>query len=127
MASRALAQAVYTAPNSTIIFYIWLLAASGAAIFPAENMNGWLNGRIFATTPRGSRTEKLIAPGPMGTECPFISVMSPAKKSSCDAAFGDTAEFENRAHSRLAWTVTLTTEAQRTQRKAHKAKFQSYV
>jgi hypothetical protein len=41
---------------------------------------------IFAITPSGSRIEKLIAPGPMGTECPFISVTSPAKKSSCDDA-----------------------------------------
>jgi hypothetical protein len=41
---------------------------------------------IFATTPSGSRTEKLIASGPIGMECPFISVTSPAKKSNCDDA-----------------------------------------
>ena len=37
-------------------------------------------------TPRGSRTEKLTTPGPIGTEEPFISVTRPAKNSVCAAA-----------------------------------------
>ncbi len=63
-----------------------LPAASGAADLPAQNMNGWLNGMIRATTPRGSRTEKFTASGPIGMEAPFISVTSPAKNSICPAA-----------------------------------------
>ncbi len=39
-----------------------------------------------ATTPRGSRTEKLTTPGPIGTDEPFISVTRPAKNSVCAAA-----------------------------------------
>ena len=63
-----------------------LPAASGAADLPAANMNGWLNGTMRATTPSGSRTEKLTTSGPIGIDAPFISVTSPAKKSSCAAA-----------------------------------------
>ena len=37
-------------------------------------------------TPRGSRTEKFTASGPIGTDEPFISVTSPAKNSVCAAA-----------------------------------------
>lgn len=61
---------------------IELPAASGTADFPAQNMKGWLNGMMRATTPMGSRTEKLTAPGPMGTELPFISVTRPAKNQA---------------------------------------------
>ena len=53
---------------------------------PAQNMKGWLNGMIRATTPRGSLIEKFSRPGAAGTEVPFISVTSPAKKSSIAAA-----------------------------------------
>ena len=45
-----------------------------------------MKGMMRATMPKGSRTENENSPGPMGTECPFISVTNPAKKSSCDAA-----------------------------------------
>ena len=55
-----------------------LPVATGAPIFPAQNMNGWLNGMMRPTTPRGSRTEKLTTPGPIGIEAPFISVTRPA-------------------------------------------------
>ena len=55
-----------------------LPAASGAADFPAANMKGWLNGMIRPTTPKGSRTEKFTASGPIGIEAPFISVTRPA-------------------------------------------------
>ena len=63
-----------------------LPAASGAAALPAQNMKGWLNGKMRPTTPSGSRTEKLSASGPMGIEAPFISVTRPAKNSICAAA-----------------------------------------
>ena len=55
-----------------------LPAASGAADLPATNMNGWLNGMMRPTTPKGSRTEKFTASGPIGIEAPFISVTRPA-------------------------------------------------
>ena len=48
------------------------------AALPAQNMNGWLNGMMRPTTPRGSRTEKLTTPGPIGIDEPFISVTRPA-------------------------------------------------
>src|SRR3984885_3957697 len=40
-----------------------LPAARGAPAFPAQNMNGWLNGMMRPTTPRGSRTDKFPTPG----------------------------------------------------------------
>jgi hypothetical protein len=55
-----------------------LPVASGAADLPAQNMKGWLNGMMRPTTPRGSRTEKFTASGPIGMEAPFISVTRPA-------------------------------------------------
>ena len=63
-----------------------LPAASGAAALPAMNMNGWLNGTMRPTTPKGSRTEKFSRSGPIGIELPFISVTRPAKNSICAAA-----------------------------------------
>ncbi len=59
-----------------------LPAARIAPALPAQNSKGWLKGRMRATTPKGSRTEKFTASGPMGIEAPFISVTRPAKKSS---------------------------------------------
>ena len=55
-----------------------LPVASGAPLLPAQNMNGWLNGMMRPTTPRGSRTEKLTTSGPIGIDEPFISVTRPA-------------------------------------------------
>ena len=55
-----------------------LPAASGAPALPAQNMNGWLNGMMRPTTPRGSRTEKFTTSGPIGIDEPFISVTRPA-------------------------------------------------
>ncbi len=63
-----------------------LPAASGAAALAAVNMNGWLKATMRATTPTGSRTEKLTACGPIGMESPFISVTRPAKNSNWPAA-----------------------------------------
>src|SRR5712691_5882880 len=56
---------------------IVLPAASGAADLPATNIKGWLNGMMRPTTPKGSRTEKFTASGPIGIEAPFISVATP--------------------------------------------------
>ncbi len=60
-----------------------LPAARMAAVLPAQNIRGWLKGRMRPITPRGSRTEKFTTSGPMGIEAPFISVTRPAKNSIC--------------------------------------------
>jgi hypothetical protein len=52
-------------------------ATSGAASAFTANMMGWLKGKMRATTPIGSRTEK-CDPRAEGMEWPFISRARPA-------------------------------------------------
>src|SRR5262249_33979976 len=54
--------------------------------FSRAEHEGVVEGNDAAPTPKGSRTEKLIASGPIGIDAPFISVTKPAKNSICAAA-----------------------------------------